>query len=75
MVSDMSLTVGRGEMVGLIGPNGAGKTTMFNLIAGSLKPTSGELWISGREVSAAAPKHALRMDWRAPFQIPRPSRK
>ena len=35
--------VEQGEIVGLIGPNGAGKTTLFNLIAGSLRPTSGEI--------------------------------
>jgi branched-chain amino acid transport system ATP-binding protein len=72
VVSEMSLAVGRGEMVGLIGPNGAGKTTMFNLIAGSLKPTSGELWISGREVSAAAPETRITHGLARTFQIPRP---
>ncbi len=65
-VSEMSLIVRRQEMVGLIGPNGAGKTTMFNLIAGSLQPTSGELWISGREVSARPRKSASAMGWRGP---------
>ena len=33
-VQDMSLSVARGEILGLIGPNGAGKTTMFDLLAG-----------------------------------------
>ena len=37
--SDASISVGRGEIVGLIGPNGAGKSTLFNLIAGVLPPT------------------------------------
>ncbi|MGY4373969.1 ABC-type branched-subunit amino acid transport system ATPase component [Bradyrhizobium sp. i1.3.6] len=36
--SDVSISVGRGEIVGLIGPNGAGKSTLFNLIAGVLPP-------------------------------------
>ena len=40
-VDGVSLAIARGEIVGLIGPNGAGKTTMFNLIAGSLKPSRG----------------------------------
>ncbi|MGY4459027.1 ABC-type branched-subunit amino acid transport system ATPase component [Bradyrhizobium sp. LB13.1] len=39
--SDVSISVGRGEIVGLIGPNGAGKSTLFNLIAGVLPPTQG----------------------------------
>ena len=38
-VDDVTIDVGRGEIVGLIGPNGAGKTTLFDLIAGELKPT------------------------------------
>ncbi len=72
VVSEMSLTVARQEMVGLIGPNGAGKTTMFNLIAGSLQPTSGELWISGREVSKDAPETRIGHGLARTFQIPRP---
>ncbi len=39
--SDVSISVGRGEIVGLIGPNGAGKSTLFNLIAGVFRPTEG----------------------------------
>ncbi|MDO1583579.1 ABC transporter ATP-binding protein [Rhizobium oryzicola] len=71
-VDGMSLTVGRQEMVGLIGPNGAGKTTMFSLIAGSLQPTSGELWISGREVSREAPEKRIGHGLARTFQIPKP---
>jgi branched-chain amino acid transport system ATP-binding protein len=71
-VDGMSLTVGRQEMVGLIGPNGAGKTTMFNLIAGSLQPTSGEIWISGREVSREAPEQRISHGLARTFQIPKP---
>lgn len=71
-VSEMSLIVRRQEMVGLIGPNGAGKTTMFNLIAGSLQPTSGELWISGREVSREAPEKRIGHGLARTFQIPKP---
>src|SRR5262249_27747920 len=42
-LSDLNLTVGNGEIVGLIGPNGAGKTTAFNVFTGFLKPTTGEV--------------------------------
>ncbi|WP_137130982.1 ABC transporter ATP-binding protein [Rhizobium sp. FY34] len=72
VVSDMSLTVGQGEMVGLIGPNGAGKTTMFNLLAGSLAPTAGEIWIAGREVSGDPPEKRIAHGVARTFQIPRP---
>lgn len=42
-VSNLSLTLNKGEIVGLIGPNGAGKTTAFNMISGVYQPTSGEV--------------------------------
>jgi branched-chain amino acid transport system ATP-binding protein len=46
-VSEFSMTVGEGELVGLIGPNGAGKTTAFNLITGVYQPTSGHIRFEG----------------------------
>lgn len=42
-VSDVSLNVEIGEIIGLIGPNGAGKTTFFNLLTGIYTPTTGEI--------------------------------
>jgi branched-chain amino acid transport system ATP-binding protein len=42
-VSNVSLTVDEGELVGLIGPNGAGKTTLFNLLTGVYVPTEGKV--------------------------------
>ncbi|MGJ5095077.1 ABC transporter ATP-binding protein [Bradyrhizobium oligotrophicum] len=50
--SDVSISVGRGEIVGLIGPNGAGKSTLFNLIAGAFKPTEGQIIFDGEDVTA-----------------------
>jgi len=49
--SDVSISVGRGEIVGLIGPNGAGKSTLFNLIAGVLPPTQGTIIFDGADVT------------------------
>ncbi|MFT4108341.1 ABC transporter ATP-binding protein [Propionicimonas sp.] len=47
-VSDVSLQVHSGEIVGLIGPNGAGKTTFFNCLTGLYKPTSGSVSFAGK---------------------------
>jgi branched-chain amino acid transport system ATP-binding protein len=71
-VAGISLVLQQGEMIGLIGPNGAGKTTLFNLIAGSLRPSSGEIWISGREVSQDRPELRIARGVGRTFQIPRP---
>jgi len=54
-VSDLSLQVGRGELVGLIGPNGAGKTTVFNLITGVYAPTVGRILFEGRPIQGLRP--------------------
>lgn len=42
-LNNVTLRISRGEVVGLLGPNGAGKTTLFKLIAGTLKPTAGQI--------------------------------
>ena len=47
-VDGVSLTVPRGQIIGLIGPNGSGKSTLLNLIAGSLQPTSGQIFFNER---------------------------
>lgn len=47
-VDDVSLTVGRGEVVGLLGPNGAGKTTVIKILLGLVRPDAGEVLLLGR---------------------------
>jgi ABC-type polysaccharide/polyol phosphate transport system ATPase subunit len=47
-VRDVSLTIGRGEAVGLVGRNGAGKSTLLRLVSGVLKPTLGSVKVQGR---------------------------
>jgi ABC-2 type transport system ATP-binding protein len=49
-VKDVSLRVGRGEVVGFLGPNGAGKSTTLRILAGFLGPTSGRVRINGHDV-------------------------
>lgn len=53
-LSDVNLTVRKGEVVGVIGPNGAGKTTLLKIIAGISRSTSGRMRISGRVVAVLA---------------------
>ena len=54
-VEDLGFELYRGEILGLIGPNGAGKSTTFNLIAGSIEPTEGEIVFDGAPISGLAP--------------------
>ena len=50
-VDGVSLTVGRGESVGLIGPNGAGKSTLLKMVAGVISPSEGQVHCEGRVAS------------------------
>ena len=49
-VSDVSLTVGRGDVVGFLGPNGAGKSTAMRMVAGFIAPTAGRSLVCGYDV-------------------------
>ena len=57
-VDGVDLQVAEGAMHSIIGPNGAGKTTLFNLISGYLKPTSGQVFLRGREITGL-PLHRM----------------
>ena len=50
-LSDVSVSVPPGTIVGLVGPNGAGKTTLFGVVSGLLRPNSGEVFLEGRRVT------------------------
>ncbi|SIO19061.1 LPS export ABC transporter ATP-binding protein [Vannielia litorea] len=52
VIRDVSMDLGRGEVVALLGPNGSGKTTCFYAIAGLIIPESGQIVIDGREVTS-----------------------
>ncbi|MGI6539116.1 MAG: ABC transporter ATP-binding protein [Caldicoprobacterales bacterium] len=49
-LKDICLNVSRGEFIGIVGPSGCGKTTILSLIAGLIRPTSGHVYVNGREV-------------------------
>ncbi len=67
-VSELSLVIGEGELVGLIGPNGAGKTTAFNMITGVYQPTSGHIRFAGRDTHHIKPNRLAGMGIARTFQ-------
>jgi branched-chain amino acid transport system ATP-binding protein len=71
-VSHLSFSVEAGEILGLIGPNGAGKTTVFNLIAGSMPPTAGEIRLAGVSLVGLKPHAVTRRGVARTFQIVKP---
>ncbi len=58
---DISLTLARGEVLGLLGDNGAGKTTVVNCISGALAPDSGTILVDGTEVRIESPQRAQEL--------------
>ena len=70
-VDDVTLSLNRGEIVGLIGPNGSGKTTLFNIISGVYKPDSGRVLFEGKRIDGLPPHEIFRRGIMRSFQIPR----
>jgi branched-chain amino acid transport system ATP-binding protein len=71
-VSDLSLTIRRGEIFGVIGPNGAGKTTLLNLITGYLAASKGSILFEGRELRGLSPSKICHRGIARTFQVVRP---
>jgi branched-chain amino acid transport system ATP-binding protein len=65
---DVTLELGRGEVVGLIGPNGAGKSTLVNVLSGFDRPTSGSVLLAGRDVTNWSPHRRGRQGLARTFQ-------
>lgn len=71
-VSELELSVGEGEVVGLIGPNGSGKTTCFNLISGFLDPDDGGVLFNGEDITGLKPSKICRKGLARTFQLTKP---
>ena len=67
-VADADFYVNEGEIVGLIGPNGAGKTTIFNLVSGTMRPTSGIIRFKGEDINNMKPHQICRRSMARTFQ-------
>ena len=63
-LNDVSLTVGRDEIVGLIGDNGAGKSTLIKIMTGVVRPTGGELYIRDERIDLSHYSVRRAHDWR-----------
>lgn len=71
-VSDFSLSIEPGQVIGLIGPNGAGKTTIFNLITGAYPLDGGSIRFDGREIGGMKPWDICLQGIGRTFQVVRP---
>ena len=71
-VSDLSLSVEKGEILGMIGPNGAGKTTAFNMISGYYKPNEGQVFFNGENITGLRPDQVCKKGLTRTFQVVKP---
>lgn len=61
IISDVDMTVKKGEIYGFLGPNGAGKTTIMKMLINLIKPTSGEMTVFGKRVNHTSHELLKRM--------------
>ncbi|MGP9797760.1 ABC transporter ATP-binding protein [Halomonas sp. 86] len=69
VINNCSIRVEKGSITGMIGPNGAGKSTLFNLIAGSLTPDSGHVFLDGDDITALSANQRFHKGLLRTFQI------
>ena len=67
-LENVTLQVGRGEIVSVIGPNGAGKTSLLNMVSGFYRPTSGTIAFEGRDITNTKPSAIAKLGIARTFQ-------
>ncbi|MEY4530989.1 MAG: hypothetical protein RLZZ156_1710 [Deinococcota bacterium] len=71
-VHDVSLSLERGQILGLIGPNGAGKTTLFNALTGFVPKASGKVLLENMDITNTPPFELPKLGVARTFQVERP---
>lgn len=71
VADSLSVSLDRGDAVGVVGPNGAGKTSLFSLISGDLRPNSGDVRFDGRSITRLDPAERCRLGIARTYQVPR----
>ena len=59
-LSSVSFTLERGKILGFVGDNGAGRTTLLGILSGGLQPSTGEIYLKGRETRFKSPADAMK---------------
>ncbi len=72
VTQNISLSVRKGEALGVLGPNGAGKTTLFNLISGDVLPDNGQVHFKGKDITRTLPHKRCRAGIGRSYQIALP---
>lgn len=72
VTDNISLSVSKGETLGILGPNGAGKTTLFNLISGDVAANTGRVEYDGQDVTALPSHLRCRRGIGRSYQVPQP---
>ena len=71
-VASVDFELFEGELLGCIGPNGSGKTTLVNLITGFIKPTRGNIYYKGQDITGWPPYKRVRLGIARTFQMVKP---
>lgn len=67
-LSNIDIHIDKGEIVGIIGPNGAGKSTLFNVVTGIYTPTTGKVFLLGKDITGYKPFKVTEMGFARTFQ-------